>query len=85
MTPGYLANKKYRKKYPDKRKAERHRYYQRTAGPEKNHNHQALWTLHELDLLSIPSLTDRALHKLIGRSVAAIQNKRWQIKKEISS
>lgn len=82
MTPGYLANKRYRKKYPKRRNIERRRNYRKTAGSEKNHNHQAPWTLHELDLLFIPGLADRSLHKLIGRSVAAIQNKRWWIKKE---
>lgn len=82
MTPGSLANKKYRKKYPEKRKLERQSNYASTAGPALNYNHRALWTIRELNLLFFPELNDRFLHILIGRSVAAIQKQRWKIRKE---
>lgn len=82
MTPGALANKKYRKKYPERRSPERQRNYSSTAGPEKNHNHRALWTTLELTFINLNHFTDRELHTIPGRSVAAIQNQRWKIKKE---
>lgn len=82
MTPGSLANKKYRKKYPERRTQEKRLNYQSTAGPELNHNWRAPWTIAEINLLFIPSLADRALHEIIGRSVAAIQKQRYKIRKE---
>jgi hypothetical protein len=82
MTPGALANKKYRKKYPERRNPERQRNYASTAGPEKNYSHKALWTILELTFINLNHFTDRELHTILGRSVAAIQNKRWKIRKE---
>lgn len=82
MSKGYKANKKYRKKYPERRNKERQRNYSSTAGPALNYNHRALWTVVKLFWLSLPGHTDRELHTIIGRSVAAIQNQRYKLKKE---
>ena len=78
----YKANKIYRKKYPDKRNKERQRYYDQFSGREVNHNHRERWTNLELNLL-FENIKDRELHRLIGRSVKAIQVKRARVRKEI--
>lgn len=82
MTPGYLANKKHRKKYPERRNRERQRNYSTTAGLKKNFNWGKPWTIKELQYLFISGLTDRELHSIIGRSVQAIQEQRYKIRKE---
>ena len=82
MTPGYLANKNYRKKYPKRRNRERQHNYSTTADPRKNFNWGEPWTVRELQYLFITGLTDRELHSIIGRSVQAIQVQRWKIRKE---
>lgn len=79
----YEANKKYRQKYPEKRKLEKDRYYKQFSGKGINLNHRQLWTTSELNLLNA-NITDRELHRLIGRSVKAIQVKRARIKNEKS-
>jgi len=76
LSPGYLANKAYRTKYPKRRAAERKRNYTQTAGPDLNFHHRARWTRMEIRVLEMWCLTDRELHLFLGRSVQAIQNKR---------
>ena len=77
----YESNKIYRKKYPERRNIERQRYYDQFSGRDINFNHWQPWTVSELNLLDA-NITDRKLHKIIGRSVKAIQVKRARIKKE---
>jgi len=78
LSPKYLATKRYRAKYPKRRAAERERNYAQTAGPSLNRNHRARWTIWELKVLENwgDLVTDRTLHKWLGRSVQASQNKR---------
>lgn len=82
MSRGYEANKRWRKKYPEKRKEERRRNYQKTSGAAKNFNHRALWTGLELAFIDLKNFPDKELHKILGRSVAAIQIQRSKLKKE---
>jgi len=79
----YKYNKIYRKKHPKKRKIERKRYYDRFSGKDINLNNRQPWTVSELKLLNA-NITDRELHRLIGRSVKAIQVQRCRAKKEIN-
>ena len=83
MSPGYEKNKRYRKKYPERRKKERKRNYQATAGAVLNYNNRALWTGLDLAFITLNYFSDRELHKILGRSVQAIQNQRSRLKKEI--
>jgi len=76
----YIANKIYRKKYPERRNIERKRYYKQFSGRDINFNHRQHWTISELNLL-FENITDRELHQLIGRSVKAIQVKRSRTRK----
>ena len=76
---------RWEKKYPKKRKAStkkgNKKYYAKFAGPGKNLNHNQIWTTGDIILITVGKFTDRELHKLIGRSVAAIQKMRWRMKK----
>jgi len=76
----YDYNKRWRQKYPKKWAIAKKKNYAQTGGPEKNKNHYARWTIHELNYLDNTDLTDRELHKIIGRSVQAIQNIRHKLK-----
>ncbi len=79
-TYGYEANKKYRRKYPKKYLDTKKKYYRKFAGPNKNQNHGQDWTTRELILINSGLFSDRVLHKIIGRSVCAIQTMRSIIK-----
>lgn len=76
----YKSNKKWRKKHPKKWQQGKKRYYDRFAGSANNANHQQRWTTEEILLLN-SNLLDRQLHKLIGRSINAIQVMRWKMNK----
>ena len=80
LTARYLANKRYRKKYPGRRAIERKKNYATTGGPEKNSNHREKWTIREMHILEAWLSSDRSLHLCIGRSVQAIQNMRHKLK-----
>jgi DNA-binding CsgD family transcriptional regulator len=45
-------------------------------------NHHALWAKDEIALVMAGGITDYELAKKLGRSVAAIQHKRSNVKKE---
>ena len=75
------ANKRYRAKYPEKRKIERQKNYASTAGAALNRNHRTPWTIYEMHCIKNTSLTDRELHWCLGRSVQAIQAMRHKLKK----
>ena len=79
--PSCFYNKRYRAKYPERRRIERQKNYASTGGPEKNRNHRTPWTIHEINWLKhSTSFTDRELHSIIGRSVQAIQAMRHRLK-----
>jgi len=78
-----MANKIYRAKYPGRRSFERQKNYASTGGADKNRNHRARWTLWEIKFLEAWQYTDRELHYFLGRSVQAIQNKRFKLKEEV--
>lgn len=82
-TYGYLANKRHRAKYPERRKVERKKNYATTSGADLNRNHRALWTAWEVKQLKKWRFTDRVLHYFLGRSVQAIQMMRHKLKKEV--
>lgn len=89
---GYVANKRwrqknpnkindYRKRHPDKRNEYNKRNYRQTEC--NNWNRGKPWTPEE-DNQIIPSCkpTDRVLSGRLGRSVKAIQKRRYKLKKE---
>lgn len=77
--------RKWRKKNLEKHKTGRRRfnkkYYARFSGTSNNSNHKQVWTISDINLLNSNQLTDRELHKLIGRSVCAIQIMRSKMKR----
>lgn len=81
LSVGYLANKRYRAKHPERRNTNRKKNYGATGGPEKNPNHREEWTLLEINTLETWLDTDRTLHLLIGRSVQAIQKMRYKLRR----
>lgn len=76
-----MKKKRWRQRHPKQRSIMRQKNYAQTAGPEKNYNWKTPWTIAEIKLIELARHTDRELHKLIGRSVQAIQMMRWKIKK----
>jgi|GEM_PF-6599191 len=83
LSKGYVYNKRYRAKYPERRTIERKKNYAITGGANLNRNHGALWTAKEIQYLKKWPGLDRTLHRFIGRSVQAIQNMRHKLKKEV--
>lgn len=81
MTINYEYHKKWRKKNPDKRNAERKRNYRRTQFANRNQG-QRYDQDHDWLILNSP-FTDRELHKIIGRSVQAIQIRRSRLKQKL--
>lgn len=55
------------------------RYYSKTA---YNVNHRKKWTDEEIKLVLEHVISDTELSRLIGRSVGAIQKKRYKMKEE---
>ena len=82
-SPTKRYRKTYRKKHPEKRRAQRKKNYATTGGPKLNYSWKARWTLYEIGVLEQWTDTDRRLHNLIGRSVQAIQAMRHLLKKEV--
>jgi len=80
-TPQRRYTKTYRKKHPEKRKAERKKNYAITGGPKLNYSWKQRWTGWEIYMLEQWQGTDRRLHLVIGRSVQAIQGMRHLLKK----
>ena len=77
--------KEWKKNNPSKFKALRNKfnkkYFAKFAGPLKNQNHYQRWTITDINLILFSPLTDRELHRLIGRSLHAIQVMRDKMKK----
>lgn len=75
----YEHNKIWRNKYPEKWLAEKKKYYDKTSGPEKNRNYRLWWSRKDDKALFHTKLTDTELHRILGRSVMAIQVRRCKI------
>lgn len=54
------------------------RYYSKTAYAPKHHN---IWEAYEIQLVLDHKLPDSRLAAILGRSVGAIQTKRFEMKK----
>lgn len=78
MSDNYQRKKKWRKKYPEKRAAERKKNYEK--GRKFDKNTRASWTSeHEGMITAADRLPDRELAKNLGRSVQAIQVRRTRV------
>ena len=77
----YEYTKAYRKRYPEKRRAEKKRYYDKTANAE---NGGTRWNEDMIKLIIEHNFTDTELSEILGKSVNAIQKKRWEVKRAIS-
>lgn len=70
MTIGYMYQKRWRRKHPEKRYADRRKYYRKTAFAA---NSRQRWTLKEIEMVLEHRVSDSELAAEIGRSVQAIQ------------
>lgn len=74
----------WKKDYPDEdrrreiRNAQRSRYYRKSQGGE---NSRQPYTLEEIDMILAHEIPDTEIAKKLGRSVQAIQGKRWKLQK----
>ncbi|MBR9682622.1 MAG: hypothetical protein GOV02_03015 [Candidatus Aenigmarchaeota archaeon] len=78
MTP----NKRWRVKHPDIWQAGKKKYYDQF---HPTINKCQLYTADEDALIITSELSDRDLHGCLGRSVAAIQNRRSKLRKRVGS
>lgn len=78
MTP-YENKKNWRRKYPEKRNAERKKYYRKTQNARKSGD---IWTDVEILMVKKHAIPDSELASKIGRSVQAIQIKRSRLKEQ---
>ena len=76
----YDYNKKWRFKNPDKRYAQKSRYYAKTSNAA---NRCSKWTNEEIRLITDADLTDSELSQRLGRSVKAIQVKRCKVNQKV--
>lgn len=74
-----MGDKRYNKSEKGRKaRAKAHkRYYRKTAFAA---NGGEPYSAHECDLILAHGITDHELSQLIGRSVGAIQKKRWKLK-----
>ncbi|TAK96990.1 hypothetical protein EPO05_00485 [Patescibacteria group bacterium] len=85
MESTYKYVKVWRRRNPDKRKAQRQRYYDQTKANGKG-KHMKHWKKEELLLvLKKNGQSDQALSKLLGRSVQSIQAARLRWKNRIGA
>ena len=77
MKGGYKYNKTWRYKHPEKRYADKNRYYGKTS---YSRNCGARWTQVEEELIIKHELSDRELSAMLGRSMGSIQKKRCKLK-----
>lgn len=73
----YEPKKRWRLEHTDKRNAERKRNYRSSAFG--NINHKRIWNQEDDIEIIYSDLTDREIHFKIGRSVQAIQARRFKI------
>ena len=77
----YKHNKEWRRTHPEACLAMKLRNYAQTGSPEKNENWGQRWTSRE-DIAALnKEIPDRELHRLLGRSVQAIQIRRSSLRK----
>ena len=77
MKGGYKYNKTWRYKHPEKRYANKNKYYGKTS---YSRNCGARWTQAEKELVIKHELSDRELSAILGRSMASIQMQRHKLK-----
>ena len=75
----YEYNKRYRYSHPSKRADERKKYYDKYSDSP---NSKKLWKEEELQMVLDHKVSDVELHKMLGRSVRAIQAMRTKLKNE---
>ena len=75
----YEYNKRYRYSHHSKRAIERKEYYERHSDAP---NSKKLWKEEELQMVLDNKVSDVELHKILGRSVRAIQAMRTKLKNE---
>lgn len=73
----YENNKEWRLRHPDKRQEQKKRYYRKTVNAR---NDKQPWSPNEVRMVMEHSIPDMELAEKIGRSVLAIQKKRWMMK-----
>jgi len=76
----YKHNKKWRLAHPKERNEERKKYYTQFR---KHGRKLRRWSVEDSDLIIMSELPDRLLHKLLDRSVQAIQVKRCKLMKTL--
>jgi hypothetical protein len=76
----YKSNKEWRKKYPVKWNAAKKRYYNQFEANACNK--YQIWTIGDIKKVENKDISDRNLSKQIGRTVKAIQMKRYYLKGE---
>ena len=77
MTKGYEYNKKWRMKHPDIRYEGKKRYYQKT---QEARNGRKTYMKTEVCIILDHKVPDTELSYMLGRSVGAIQKKRYRSK-----
>jgi len=76
----YESHKRWRLNNPEGRNKERKNNYKKTQGKDKNALNRCRWSEEECHLILVrKGMNDRQLHKLLGRSVQAIQVKRTKL------
>ena len=75
----YKHNKVWRLRNVAKRNAQRKRYYNKHPNLLAEYKR---WSVLDADLILMSKGTDRALHIVLGRSIQAIQSKRYALNKE---
>ena len=78
MNDHYKHNKTWRLKHPQKRLEGKLRYYRKTQNAKNKGNRWAEW---EVELVMKHEMSDMELSKELGRSVQAIQARRYYINK----
>ena len=74
----YTTNKRWRLKHPKKRQESTRRYYRKTAYAP---NHNKRWRQREIYAVVLHGIPDSELSARIGRSTAAIQKVRWEVRR----
>jgi len=72
------SNYKDLTKWRETKRRQKRRYYGKTQNAK---NSKMLWTQEDIKMIMNSTMTDSELSKLLGRSVASIQNKRYKQKK----
>jgi len=76
----YSENKEWREQNPDKWNQQKKRYYAKFRRNTPNRGQR--YTIQEINLILNSELSDRELHRLLGRSIQAIQVQRCKLLKD---